>query len=103
MRRTEVEGQEGATRRRERLEVRVSPVQKELAQRAADVQGRTLSEFVAASVQEAAERAIREHHVLTLTAQESRTFAESLLWPSEPNEHLRALAERYRQTTRAEE
>jgi len=103
MRPTDDTSQEGVTRKRERLEVWVSPVQKELAQRAADMQGRILSEFAAASVQEAAEWAIREHYVLTLTAQESRTFVEALLGPPAPNEHLRALAECYRQTTRTEE
>jgi uncharacterized protein (DUF1778 family) len=90
-------------RQNKRLEARVSSVQKDLAQRAADLQGRTLSEFVAASVREAAERAIREHEVITLTARESRAFVEALLAPPAPNPHLRALAARYRRTTGAQE
>lgn len=88
-----------SVRKNERLEVRVSPVQKGLVQRAANLQGRTLSEFVAASVQHAAEQVIREHEVLTLAAQDSRAFVEALLAPAAPNEHLRALAERYQRTT----
>jgi uncharacterized protein (DUF1778 family) len=89
-------------RKSERLEVRVSRAQKALLQEAAALQGRTLSEFVTASVQQAAEQAIREHKVLTLTAEDSRAFAETLLSPPAPNERLRALAERYKRTTARE-
>lgn len=88
-----------AVRKDERLEVRVSPAQKALVQEAAMLQGRTLSEFVASSVQRAAEQAIHDHKVITLTAEDSRAFAEALLSPPAPNEHLRALAERYKRTT----
>lgn len=88
-----------ALRRINRLTVRVSPAQKALAQQAAALQGRTLSEFVAASVQHAAEQAIREHKVVALTAEDSRAFAEALLAPPAPNEHLRTLAEQYRRIT----
>lgn len=88
-----------SVRKNERLEVRVSPIQKALAQEAAALQGRTLSEFVTASVQQAAEQAIREHKVIALTAEDSRAFAEALLAPPAPNEHLRKLAERYKRTT----
>ena len=86
-------------RKNERLDVRVSPAQKALAQEAAMLQGRTLSEFVTASVQQAAEQAIRKHKVITLTAEDSRAFAEAVLAPAAPNDRLRALAERYKQTT----
>ena len=88
-----------SARKNERLEVRVSAAQKALVQEAAALQGRTVSEFVASSVQQAAEQAIREHKVITLTAEDSRAFAEALLAPPAPNERLRALAERYRRTT----
>ncbi len=90
---------ERAVHKSERFEVRVSQAQKALAQEAATLQGRTLSEFVAASVQQAAEQAIREHKVIALTAEDSRAFADALLAPPAPNERLRALAERYKQTT----
>jgi uncharacterized protein (DUF1778 family) len=86
-------------RKNMRFEVRVSPAQKALAQEAAMLQGRTLSEFVTASVQQAAEQTIRAHKVITLTADDSRAFAEALLAPPAPNARLRALAERYKDTT----
>lgn len=90
---------ERIVRKNARFEVRVSPDQKALAQEAAMLQGCTLSEFVAASVQQAAEQTIRAHKVITLTAEDSRAFAEALLAPAAPNESLRALAERYKNTT----
>jgi uncharacterized protein (DUF1778 family) len=83
--------------RRERLEARVSAEQKALLQRAADLQGRTLSDFIIGSAQRAAEEIIREHTVITLTAQDSRAFVEALLNPPAPNERLRAAAARYKQ------
>ena len=95
MRRTQVHDR--GTAKRERLEARVSAEQKALLQRAADLQGRTLSDFIIGSAQRAAEEIIREHTVITLTAQDSRAFVEALLNPPAPNERLRAAAARYKQ------
>jgi len=86
-----------STAKRERLEARISTEQKELLQHAADLQGRTLSDFVVESAQRAAEEAIRDHSIITLAAQDSRAFAEALLEPPMPNETLRAAATRYRE------
>lgn len=82
--------------KRTRLETRVSPEQKALLQRAADLQGRTLSDFVLESAQRAAEEAIRKHAVITLTEQDSRVFMEAVLYPPQPSARLRAAAARYR-------
>jgi uncharacterized protein (DUF1778 family) len=84
------------TAKRERLEARISPEQKALFQRAADLTGRSLTDFVVSSVQAAAEEAIERHQVIRLSARDSLIFAEAILNPAEPNEHLRAAAERYR-------
>jgi uncharacterized protein (DUF1778 family) len=85
--------------KRERLEARVSAEQKALLQRAAQLQGRSLTEFMVSSLQEAAERVVREHEVMTLTARESALFVEALLNPSPPNARLIAAAERYNALT----
>lgn len=84
----------------ERLEARLSSVQKALLQRAADLQGRSLSDFVVSSVQRAAEAVIREHQVIALTAQEGQRFVEAVLNPPRPNDRLRAATERYRREVR---
>ena len=79
----------------ERLEARVSPAQKDLMQRAAALEGETLTHFVVKSAQRAAEQIIREHEVLVLTPQESRQFVEALLNAPPPNAALRAAAAHY--------
>ena len=84
--------------RNERLEARVSSEQKALFQRAAELQGSSLTDFVITSVHDAAVRTIEEVHLVRLTADESRAFAEALLNPREPTDHLRAAARRYLDT-----
>jgi uncharacterized protein (DUF1778 family) len=84
--------------RNERLEARVSAEQKDLFLRAAELQGRTLTDFVIASVHEAAVRTIEDMHSIRLTARDSRAFAEAILNPREPAPRLKAAAQRYIQT-----
>jgi uncharacterized protein (DUF1778 family) len=84
--------------RSQRLEARVSPEQKALFQRAADLQGRMLTDFVVASTYEAAIRTIDDMHTVRLTAEESRIFAEALLHPRAPTADLKAAARRYVET-----
>jgi uncharacterized protein (DUF1778 family) len=83
--------------RRERLEARVTPEQKALFQRAADLTGRSLTDFIVSSAQIAAEEAIERHHVINLSVRDSLIFAEAILNSAEPNENLRAAAQRYRE------
>lgn len=82
----------------ERLEARISPVQKTLFQRAARLQGRTLTDFVVSSVQDAAIRTVNEMQIIRLSARDSRAFADALLRPRAPNARLRAAARRYLDT-----
>jgi uncharacterized protein (DUF1778 family) len=81
--------------RAERLKARISRNQKELFQRAADLQGRTLTDFVVFSAHEAAVRTIEEMQIIQLSTQDSKKFAEALLNPRKPNGELRAAARRY--------
>lgn len=81
----------------ERLEARISREQKELFQRAADIQGRTLTDFVISSVAEAAKRAIQEHEMMTLSVRDREVFVEALLSPPDPSDKLRAAASRHKQ------
>ena len=81
--------------RSERLEARITAEQKDLFQRAAELQGRTLTDFVLASVHEAAVRTIEEMQSIQLTAEESRAFAEAMLAPDVSPSRLKAAAQRY--------
>jgi uncharacterized protein (DUF1778 family) len=83
----------------ERLETRLTAEQKELLQRAASLQGRSLTDFVIESAQAAALRTVREYEVLRLNARDSEAFVAALLDTREPGERLKAAYERYKQRT----
>ncbi len=83
------------TTRDARLEARVSAAQKGLLQQAAALSGRTLSEFVVASAQDAARRVIAEHESIRVSRQEQLAFVQALLQPPEPNARLKRAAEAY--------
>jgi uncharacterized protein (DUF1778 family) len=82
--------------RAERLEARVTPEQKSLIERAAALQGRTVTDFVLTSVQDAARRAIDEHDRIELSVRDSEAFADALLNPRPINDRLRDTVRRYR-------
>src|SRR5260221_2992192 len=63
--------------RAERLEARITRVQKALFQRAAELQGRSLTDFVISSTHAAAVRTIEEMQIIRLSAEDSRIFAEA--------------------------
>jgi uncharacterized protein (DUF1778 family) len=85
--------------RGERLETRVTADQKRLIERAAALQGRTVTDFVLTSVQDAARRAIEEHQILDLSLRDSQAFVGALLEPAPVNDRLRDTIRRYRQRT----
>jgi uncharacterized protein (DUF1778 family) len=85
--------------RAERLETRVTAEQKSLIERAAALQGRTLTDFVLTSLQDAARRAIEEHQQLELSVRDSEAFVDALLNPKPVNNRLRDTVRRYREAT----
>lgn len=80
----------------ERLEARISCEQKKLFQRAADLQGRSLTDFVVGSAQEAAVRTVQEMEIIHLSLRDSQIFAEALLKPQAPNAALRRAFRRHK-------
>jgi uncharacterized protein (DUF1778 family) len=82
--------------RKERFEARISSEQKALFKRAAELQGRTLTDFVIASAHDAAVRTAEEMEIIRLSAADSRALAEAMLNPHRPPPELRAAAQRYR-------
>ena len=87
--------------RAERLEARVTAEQKTLIEHAAALQGRTMTDFVLTSVQDAARRAIEDHQRLDLSVRDSQAFVEALLNPQPVNDRLRDTVRRYREETGA--
>ena len=85
--------------RSERLEARVSRETKALCQKAAQIKGSTLTEFVVNCAVEAANRTIREQEFAELTKRDRRAFVEALLTPAPaPNVKLQKAARRHAQT-----
>ncbi|WP_414619625.1 DUF1778 domain-containing protein [Calothrix sp. CCY 0018] len=80
-----------------RLEARVNPEIKALWQKAADLQGVTLTDFVIASVQTAAYKVIEQHQTLKLSEQDALSFVEAILNPPQPSDALKEATLRYQQ------
>jgi uncharacterized protein (DUF1778 family) len=83
------------TTRTARLEARITAEQKMLIERAAAYQGRSLSDFLVHTVQEAARAVIEEHEILRLNQAQSIALVETLLNPPAPNDALQEAAEAY--------
>jgi uncharacterized protein (DUF1778 family) len=79
-----------------RFDARLNEDQKTLIQRAADLEGRTMTDFVLHSAEKAAERTIEERAMLILSAHETEAFVDAILHPAEPGSVLRAAARQYK-------
>jgi len=64
-----------------RIEARIAPAALEVVKRAAELQGRSISDFVVAAAQEIAHRTIDEAQVIRLSIADQRRFVELLLHP----------------------
>jgi uncharacterized protein (DUF1778 family) len=88
------------TSKSERLEARLSREQKELLQWAADLEGRSLTDFVVSHAQNAAIQTISAHTVIKLGRADSIAFVESLQSPPKLGEDapLARAISRYKQS-----
>jgi len=85
-----------ARRRAERVEARITREQKKLLERAAALEGRSLTDFVLTSAEAAAAETISRHQLLKLAPEDQGVFADALLHPPAPNRALRTAVARYR-------
>src|SRR5712664_2120519 len=81
-----------------RFDARLNEEQKILIQKAADLQGRTMTDFVLHSAEAAAERTIEERAMLILSARETEAFVDAIMHPAQPGPVLRAAARHYKKT-----
>jgi uncharacterized protein (DUF1778 family) len=79
-----------------RFDARLDEDQKTLIQRAADLEGRTMTDFVLHSAEAAAERTIQERAMLILSARETEVFVNAILNPAAPGPELRAAAQAHK-------
>ena len=80
-----------------RLEARLPVHVHAMLKRAAEIQGRTLTDFVVAASSEAARQTIEATEIIRLSVEDQRLFAESLTNPPEPNAALRRAFEKHRE------
>ena len=80
-----------------RLEARVTPQQKKMFVRAANVSGMSLSGFLKTALLEKAKNVLREHDVIELCLADQEQLAEHLLHPPEAPSGFKELAEWRRQ------
>lgn len=71
-----------------------------LVKRAAEIEGRSVSEFVVSAAREAAHRALGEAEIIRLSAAGQRAFADAILGPPEPSEELKRAFENHRRLIR---
>jgi uncharacterized protein (DUF1778 family) len=79
-----------------RLEARITREALAVVQRAAEIQGRSVSDFVVAAAQEAAQRAIAELEIIRLSREAQEKFADLLLHPPAPSRALKRAFEHHR-------
>lgn len=83
-----------------RLEARITPDLHALLKRAAELEGRTVTDFVVAAVQHAARQAVEQSEVMRLSAVDQHAFAAALLSPPEASPALRRAADRHNRLVR---
>ena len=83
-----------------RIEARIAPDVLAVVKRAAEIQGRSISDFVVSAAQDAANRTIAETEIIRLSVAGQRAFAEAILNPPAPSEGLRKAFESHRRLIR---
>ena len=86
-----------STTRSERIEARITPDALAVVRHAAELQGRSLSEFVVAAAEEAARKTIEDTQVIRLSVEDQQRFVDLLLNPPPPTPALQRAREHHEQ------
>lgn len=86
-----------------RLEARLPVEIHTMLKRAAELQGRTLTDFVVAAASEAARKTIEDMEIIRLSAEDQVRVAEAILNPPDPTPALIRAFERHRRLVEPEE
>jgi uncharacterized protein (DUF1778 family) len=79
-----------------RIEARIAPDALAIVRRAAEIQGRSISDFVVAAAHEAARKTVAELEVIRLSHEAQEQFVSLLLNPPPPSPALLRALERHR-------
>ena len=82
----------------ERLEARVPQPIKSLIDRAAALEGMSITDYVIATLERDAAKVVYEHEILQLTTADSQSFAKAMISPPKPNRALKSLFARHAET-----
>lgn len=85
-----------------RLEARISIDLHSMLKHAAELQGRTMTDFVVSAIWEAAQRVIGQAEVIQLSLADQECFAQALLSPPQPVPALERAFVRRKQLLHAE-
>lgn len=80
-----------------RLEARLPNAIMARLKRAAEIQGRSLTDFVVSAADEAASQAIEQAEILRLSLEDQRRIAKALLHPPAPAPALKRAVRRHRE------
>jgi uncharacterized protein (DUF1778 family) len=80
----------------ERLEARVSVEQKDMFQHAANLLGRSLTDFMVSILMDASKQVISEHHNINLSVHDQKKFVHALLKVPSPNKNLLNAVKRHK-------
>jgi uncharacterized protein (DUF1778 family) len=84
-----------ATEQIARLEARLPASVYALLKRAAELKGRSITDFVVSAAQDAAQRVIEDDGIIRLSAEDQARFAQALLNPPAPNAALKRAMNRH--------
>ena len=85
------------TARTERINLRLSGTAKQRIERAASIEGKTVSAFIVASALEYADKTIDRHKTISLAREDAIRFFHALDNPLPPNDRLRATLDEHDQ------
>ena len=87
----------------QRFVARVTAADKQLFQRAATIEGRSMATFVIAHAREVAQKIVSQSHQIQLNAEQSARFVEALLAPPRPpTPAMRDSIRAYRKSVKSE-
>jgi uncharacterized protein (DUF1778 family) len=78
-------------RKLDRVELRVTPLLRKMVRRAAQLEGRTVSDFATSALEAAAQKAIADHEIMVLSLEAQEQFFAALSSPPEPNSNLQRI------------
>lgn len=79
-----------------RIEARIAPETLAIVRRAAEIQGRSISDFVVAAAQEAAQKTVSEMEIIRFSRAAQEQFVSLLLNPPPPSPAFLRALERHR-------